>query len=78
MPNALSLVACDDSDVLELHSPAIDVVRRDPYTMGESAANLLLRALAHEERPRRVLLPTEYVARGSVAPPPSSHVSAPE
>jgi len=66
VPEGLSLVACDDVDLTRLHTPPIDVIRRDPVELGRVAAGLLLERLANPTGPpRRVVLPTEFVRRGS-------------
>lgn len=66
VPDALSLVACDDIDLTRLHEPPIDVITRDPLELGRTAAELLLQRLQDPEAPpRRLLLPTSFVRRGS-------------
>jgi LacI family transcriptional regulator len=69
----LSFVGCDDVAVADLHEPPIAVVRRDSRAAGVAAADLLLADLEPEagsESPREIVLPTEFVARSSCAPPP--------
>lgn len=63
----LSLVSCDDVSITELFSPPISVVRRDYGELGKHAAKLLLLRLQGDERPRTVMLPTEFVPRASCA-----------
>jgi LacI family transcriptional regulator len=70
VPGRLSLVACDDTDTLQLHRPAVNTVRRDACQLGSSAAELLLRMLLDRAQPSRIVLPTEYVVRESVSRPP--------
>jgi len=69
----VSFVGCDDVVVAEVHQPPIAVVRRDIEAVGVAAAELLLADLepvdGGEETPREIVLPTEYVARPSAAPP---------
>lgn len=74
----LSLLACDESPLTQLHEPPIAVVRRDADALGRRAAELLLGQIAPQEDPGRrrttgapatVVLPTEFVARPSCAPP---------
>jgi LacI family transcriptional regulator len=65
----MSLVSCDAIDITEFFSPPIAVVRRDTRELGREAANLLLRRLGGSEEPEQVILPTEFVARPSCAPP---------
>ncbi|HJQ82759.1 MAG TPA: LacI family DNA-binding transcriptional regulator [Candidatus Binatia bacterium] len=70
----VSFVGCDDVIVAEIHQPQIAVVRRDIRAVGEAAAELLLADLEPEngnaEAPNEIVLPTEFVARPSCAPPP--------
>jgi LacI family transcriptional regulator len=68
----ISFVGCDDVAIAELHRPPVAVVRRDVPAVGIAAAELLLAGLdATDDRPREVVLPTEFVARASCAPAPS-------
>ncbi len=70
IPSDLSVVACEETDLTFLHSPPLDVVRRDLDDLGRAAAELLLSRLARPERRRRqVVLPTAFEARGSSAAP---------
>ncbi|MBB4663264.1 LacI family transcriptional regulator [Conexibacter arvalis] len=76
----LSLVSCDEISLTQLYQPPIAVVRRDTRALGRHAAELLLSQLEAQEEddqgrkrttrePEVVLLPTEFVARPSCAPP---------
>src|SRR5581483_10023842 len=69
----LSFVGCDDVIVSEVHEPPISVVRRDIPAVGVAAAELLLADLepvdGDESPPREIVLPTEFIARPSCAPP---------
>ena len=68
----ISFVGCDDIAIAELHRPPIAVVRRDVPAVGVAAAELLLAELDDtDDRPREVVLPTEFVARASCAPAPA-------
>jgi LacI family transcriptional regulator len=70
LPDELSLIACDDVDVTRLHTPPIDVVKRDLLALGRAAARLLLDRLSDRGAPpRMVVLPTELVIRASTAAP---------
>ncbi len=72
IPEDLSVVACEETELTALHNPPLDVVRRDMDDLGRTAAELLLARLeAPRRRPRRVVLPTTFEARGSSAPLPS-------
>jgi LacI family transcriptional regulator len=73
----ISFVGCDDIAIAEIHRPPIAVVRRDIPAIGVAAAELLLAELESGDdggagRPREVVLPTEFVARASCAPPPAA------
>jgi LacI family transcriptional regulator len=65
----MSLVGCDDVGMGELHDPPLAIVRRDTRALGVASAELLLEALRDRSHPQHKLLPTEFVARGSCAPP---------
>jgi LacI family transcriptional regulator, galactose operon repressor len=70
LPTGLSLVACDDIDLTRMHEPPIDVIERDPEKHGRAAAELLLSRLDDPHAPpRRVVLPTSFVRRGSTDVP---------
>jgi LacI family transcriptional regulator, galactose operon repressor len=70
VPAGLSLVACDDIDLTRMHEPPIDVIERDPEQHGRAAAELLLSRLDDPHAPpRRVVLPTSFVRRGSTDVP---------
>lgn len=65
----VSLVSCDTVSVTELYDPPIAVVRRDNAEIGRCAAQLLLDQLDNEAEPKQIVLPTEFLARPSCAPP---------
>ncbi len=70
IPDELSVVACEDTELTALHIPPLDVVRRDLEELGRNAAMLLLDRLAAPRRRQRVLVfPTTFEARGSSAVP---------
>ncbi len=72
IPDDLSVVACEETELTVLHNPPLDVVRRDMDELGRTAAELLLdRMDAPRRRPRQVVLPTTFEARGSSGTPPS-------
>lgn len=65
----VALVGFDDFELADL--VGVTVVRNSPGEMGRRGAELLFTRLAGEERPpRRIILPTEIVARGSGEVPP--------
>jgi LacI family transcriptional regulator len=62
----LALVGCDDVDLARLYRPAISVVVRDQYKMGQVACELIIERLTNPDAPiRTVTLPTQFVARAS-------------
>lgn len=74
VPNDISVVAAGDSDLAELHTPPISIQRWDMAEVGRTAGHLLLRRLkdGKDAPPERVLLPTEFIERSSLAPPRKS------
>ena len=70
LPDDLSVVACEETELTALHAPPLDVVRRDMDELGRTAAELLLARLDRpNRRSRKVVLPTTFEARGSSAAP---------
>ncbi|CAM3553124.1 substrate-binding domain-containing protein [Bordetella sputigena] len=71
VPRDVSLVASNDSQLAQLVTPAVDVIRYDGYALGREAALLLLRRMHGETVPpgTRIEVPTEFVLRASSAPP---------
>lgn len=68
IPRDLSFVAFDDLPWLTLVKPQLSVVRQPVYEIGTRAATLLFERInGNTAKPRRVVLPYEYVSRGSVA-----------
>ncbi|MEX1124521.1 MAG: LacI family DNA-binding transcriptional regulator [Acidimicrobiia bacterium] len=67
----LSLVGCDEIEMMEFVEPGISVVKRDALLIGRLAAEVLLDQLTNNAPPRKEIVPTEYVPRASVAPPPA-------
>jgi LacI family transcriptional regulator len=65
----ISFLGCDDIPITSLHRPPIAVVRRDNEAIGRAAAELLLRRLRDGGGESEIVLPTEFVARPSCAPP---------
>jgi LacI family transcriptional regulator len=70
IPRDLSLVAFDDADWMDVVTPPVTVMDQPAYDIGTTAAQRLLRRVAGDSgRPRRLVLPTALVERGSVAAP---------
>ena len=63
---AVALVGFDDFELAELLSPAISVVAYDLPSLGRKAAEILFDRIGGDARPpRRVVVPTRIVARGT-------------
>jgi len=70
IPEDLSVVACEETELTAFHAPPLDVIRRDMDALGRTAAELLLARLETPGRRRRQeVLPTTFEARGSSAAP---------
>ncbi|NOY56063.1 MAG: LacI family transcriptional regulator [Actinobacteria bacterium] len=70
VPEDLSIVGFDDIPLAKLAQPALTTVRQPVIEKGRMAAQMLLDLLQSREEPRHVVLPTELIIRGSVAPAP--------
>jgi LacI family transcriptional regulator len=71
IPQDISIIGCGDSDVAELTSPPMTVIRWNYNSVGEAAAHLIIDRIKDPTLPtRRLRFPTELVIRGSCAPPP--------
>jgi DNA-binding LacI/PurR family transcriptional regulator len=70
IPDHVSLVGLDAGDIATVMTPALTTVERDYIEIGRLAADLLLSRLAEPDQPpRRLILGSEVVLRGSCAPP---------
>ena len=66
-----ALVGFDDLELADLITPGLTVVAQDPAGLGRVAATLLFDRLAGlSDAPRRVVLPTVLIPRGSGEVPP--------
>ena len=66
-----ALVGFDDFELADLLHPAITVVAQDPTGLGDTAADLLYtRLFGDTTPPRRIVLPTRLIPRGSGEAPP--------
>jgi LacI family transcriptional regulator len=65
----ISLVTCDDVPASVVFRPPLASISRDMVGLGRTAAELLLRRLAHASPPEHVVLPTRFTPRASCAPP---------
>lgn len=68
----VAVVSFDDFPMADALDPAITAARQDPVLMGRRAFELLLERIEGKKtRPRRVVLPTTFIERGSgeIRPP---------
>lgn len=70
-PRDLSLISFGDTDLAELFTPPLTVVRWNTHQVGATAAEILVSRLDRTARrgPLKIMLPAELVVRGSCAPP---------
>ena len=62
----VAVVSFDDFPMADALEPAITVARQDPVLMGRRAFELLLERIeGKRSRPRKVVLPTTFIERGS-------------
>lgn len=71
VPEDISIIGTCDSDLAELGTPPISVLRWDYALLGKTGAELLLDRLNGDRHrpPRRIKVDAELVIRGSCAPP---------
>jgi LacI family transcriptional regulator len=79
VPKDLSLVAACDTDLAELSDPPITVESWDYAAVGRIAARLVLDriAMVGGAEPRRIMIPSELVQRGSCQPPQAALKTVP-
>ena len=70
IPNELSLIGCDQTDLARLYPGPITLIERDIEEIGRTAAQLLLERLGGdgERPPQRISFPTRLILGGSCAP----------
>ena len=69
LPQDLSLISCDQTDLALLYPGPITLVDRDIRDIGRSAAQLLLERLGSATGPaQRVIVPTRLILGGSCGP----------
>lgn len=72
IPDEMSFASFDDLEEAPLLRPAISTVSRPMEEQGARAMELLLARLQGDDRPpHQIVLPTRYVPRESVGPPPA-------
>lgn len=70
IPGDVSVISSGETELAELASPPIGVIRWDLAAFGREAAGLMLERMKNPEAPpRRVIVPCELVLRESCAPP---------
>jgi LacI family transcriptional regulator len=70
VPQGISMVGFDDADWTSVVNPAISVVAQPAYDLGRRAAELLVARIEGSEEPAAVhMLPTDFIARESIAAP---------
>lgn len=66
----VAVVGCDDVDEAGLHRPTLTTFTTDPRVVGREAARLLLRRIAHPDRPREeIVAPPRLIIRQSCGAP---------
>jgi DNA-binding LacI/PurR family transcriptional regulator len=69
VPGDLSVIGFDDIPLATLMTPALTTVRQPGFALGRTAAETFFALLEHEEAAPVTVIPTEFVLRGSTAPP---------
>ena len=69
VPRDLSLVGMDDIPLASWMSPPLTTVHVPARALGRRGLQMLLEARAPDAEPRRLVLPTRLVVRGSTGPP---------
>lgn len=73
IPADVSLIAAGESEVAELTSPPISIIRWDLQEFGRTAADLMMNRLASVDNPwRRVVVRTDLIMRKSTRAPSSA------
>jgi len=70
VPEALSIVGCDNLPIASQITPGLTTVLLPTYELGERAARAVLIWLAEGNTPPHERLPIELIVRGTTAPPP--------
>ncbi|TDE09861.1 LacI family DNA-binding transcriptional regulator [Jiangella asiatica] len=68
VPSDISLVSCDEVPLSELYDPPIATIVRDPFRIGQRAAELLLGRLRGDQ-PHHAVLPSMFAPGRSCGPP---------
>jgi DNA-binding LacI/PurR family transcriptional regulator len=70
VPEDVSIMGFDDIEFASIAYPPLTTIRQPLQEMGATAAELLLRKLANDERVRSLRVRPELVVRSSTCPPP--------
>ena len=71
IPQQLSIIGCDQTDLAKLYPGPITLIDRDIEEIGRTAAHLLLDRVRGADRPaQRISFPTRLILGGSCAPVP--------
>lgn len=71
VPEDVSIAGFDDAPWMSMVQPGISTRVQDPGTLGATALRALLERIENPDAPVRTLvMPTMFVDRGSIAPPP--------
>jgi DNA-binding LacI/PurR family transcriptional regulator len=62
----------DDIEFASIAYPPLTTIRQPLHEMGASAAELLLRKLANDERVKSLRVRPELIVRSSTCPPPAA------
>jgi LacI family transcriptional regulator len=67
IPKDFAFISFDDFQLAEMIPPGLTVVRQPTRELGRQAANILFERMGknNQEPPRKIVLPTELVIRGS-------------
>jgi LacI family transcriptional regulator len=70
IPGDVSVISSGETELAELASPPVTVIRWDLAAFGREAANLMLHRVSNASAPpRRIVVPCELVLRNSCAAP---------
>ncbi|HEX2116681.1 MAG TPA: LacI family DNA-binding transcriptional regulator [Alphaproteobacteria bacterium] len=71
IPDDVSVISAGETELAELATPSVTVIRWDLVAFGHEAATLMLQRVSNPDAPhRRIVVPCELVMRKSCAAPP--------
>lgn len=77
IPDELSVFGFDDLEWATIIEPPLSVIDQPAYELGMKASEVLVRRIEDRERPLHVeVMPTTWIERGSISPPPRNVQSA--